>query len=139
MKQYAYLPQPIIIKNAVAHWLARDKLTFQYLKDLYHRHPDALANFNDECQFLPFKSTFSSLDEFFSMPESQINSGEPTWYVGFSNCQPNILAELRALYPRPHFLPDDAEIPNTDYTFLGYNEGAVMHVRQQCSMDRSSN
>lgn len=110
------------------HWPARKQLTFQYLKDLYHRHPDALSSFADECQFLPFKSTFLSLDDFFNMPESQVTSGHPTWYVGFSNCQPKILAELRQLYPRPHFLPDDAEIPNTDYTFLGYNEGAVMHV-----------
>lgn len=55
-------------------------------------------------------------------------TGKPTWYVGFSNCQSNILAELRHLYPRPHFLPEDAEIPNTDYIFMGYDEGAVMHV-----------
>lgn len=122
------MPQPIIIKNAVSHWPARDQLTFQFLKDLYYRYPSSLANFNDDCQFLPFKSTFSTLEEFFNMPDEQVQSGHPTWYVGFSNCQANILSELRALYPRPHFLPPDAEIPNTDYTFLGYNEGAVMHV-----------
>lgn len=71
------------------------------------------------------------------MPESQVNSGKPTWYVGFSNCQPDILTELRKLYPRPHFLPEDAEIPNTDYTFLGYNEGAVMHVSTKNKIDRN--
>lgn len=127
-QKFAYLPQPIIIKNAVSHWPARDRLTFQFLKDLYYRNPSSLASFDDECQFLPFKSTFSTLHEFFEMPAEQVHSGHPTWYVGFSNCQAEILAELRALYPRPHFLPADAEIPNTDYTFLGYNEGAVMHV-----------
>lgn len=65
------------------------------------------------------------------MSDDQMRSGHPTWYVGFSNCQANILSELRTLYTRPHFLPADAEIPNTDYTFLGYNEGAVMHVSWQ--------
>lgn len=87
-----------------------------------------MKHFEDECQFLPFKSSFSSLNEFFEMPQTQIETGKPSWYVGFSNCQSNILTELRQLYPRPHFLPEDAEIPNTDYTFLGYDEGAVMHV-----------
>lgn len=63
------------------------------------------------------------------MPESRIVSGKPPFYVGFSNCLSNIIYELRKLYPRrPHFLPADAEIPHTDYIFLGYNAGAVMHV-----------
>lgn len=112
----------------MSHWPARDRLTFQFLKDLYYRNPSSLANFNEDCQFLPFKSSFSTLEEFFEMPAEQVHGGQPTWYVGFSNCQANILSDLRALYPRPHFLPADAEIPNTDYTFLGYSEGAVMHV-----------
>lgn len=55
-------------------------------------------------------------------------SGHKPWYVGWSNCNPLILAELRKLYPKPHFLPEDAEMPNTDFVFLGYEQGAVMHV-----------
>lgn len=128
MQQHAYLSRPIIIKNAIDHWPARKQLTFQFLKHLYQQYPDELKRFDDECQFLPFKSSFRSLQEFFEMSDEQIDSGKPSWYVGFSNCQPKILAKLRELYPKPHFLPDDAEIPNTDYTFLGYDDGAVMHV-----------
>ncbi|XP_055310867.1 uncharacterized protein LOC129573790 isoform X2 [Sitodiplosis mosellana] len=127
-ERYAYLPQPMIIKNAFMDWKARKQLTFQYLKEVYNRWPDALNHFSNECQFLPFKSVFATLNEFFNMPESDVNSGNPPWYVGFSNCHPNILKELRELYPRPHFLPTDAELPNTDYTFLGEGEGAVMHL-----------
>lgn len=110
------------------HWPARNQLTFQFLKDLYQKYPLLLSEFNEDCQFLNFKSSFSTLEEFFQMPTEQVLSGHPTWYVGFSNCQANILAELRKLYPRPIFLPADSEIPNTDYIFLGYNEGADMHV-----------
>lgn len=62
------------------------------------------------------------------MPIERAETGKPSWYVGFSNCQSEILNKLRQLYPRPHFLPKDAEIPNTDYIFLGYDQGAVMHV-----------
>lgn len=87
-----------------------------------------MEHFSDECQFLHFKSNFGSLRDLFQMPIEQTITGKPSWYVGFSNCQTNILNELRQLYPRPHFLPKDAEIPNTDYIFMGYDQGAVMHV-----------
>lgn len=62
------------------------------------------------------------------MPKERTETGKPSWYVGFSNCQEVILDQLRQLYPRPHFLPKDAEIPHTDYIFLGFDQGAVMHV-----------
>lgn len=100
----------------------------RHLKQLYEKHPNALKNFEDECQFLPFKSSFSTLQEFFEKTIELTDRNKLSWYIGFSNCQLNILKELRHLYSRPHFLPKDAEIPNTDYIFLGYNEGAVMHV-----------
>lgn len=63
------------------------------------------------------------------MPTERAQFGKQPWYVGFSNCNPSVLKELRKYYPKPHFLPEDAEIPNTDYIFLGYDQGAVMHVR----------
>lgn len=71
-----------------------------------------------------------TLADVFAMPSDRVamKPGQQPWYVGWSNCQPDILHELRQLYPRPHFLPDDAEIPNTDFVFLGYEQGAVMHV-----------
>lgn len=111
----------------MAHWTARN-LNFKLLRDLYQRHRDDLHNFQDECQFLNFKSNFFTLEEFFEMPDERANTGQPPWYVGFSNCQSAIITELRTLYPIPQFLPEDAEIPNTDYIFMGYDQGATMHV-----------
>lgn len=69
-------------------------------------------------------------------PERAENGTEP-WYVGFSNCQIKILNELRKLYPvPPHFLPADSEIPSYDYIFMGYDEGANMHVRlMDCNLN----
>lgn len=71
------------------------------------------------------------------MTEARANHrpGEVPWYVGWSNCHPVVLAELRKLYPRPHFLPDDAEMPNTDFVFLGYEQGAIMHVRKHSPIE----
>lgn len=128
---YAYSSAPIIIKNAVSHWPAVALLNYTYLKDLYLKTPGALESVHEDCQFLHFKSNFMTLDQVFAMPEAraQMSSpGEQPWYVGWSNCHPGVLAELRKLYPRPHFLPADAEMPNTDFIFLGWEQGAVMNV-----------
>lgn len=35
---------------------------------------------------------------------------------------------MRKYYPKPHFLPDDCEIPSKEYVFMGYDDGATMHV-----------
>ena len=97
---------------------------------MYLKYPDALDAVQDECQFLHFKSNFHTLKDVFKMSEDRaaLKSGQQPWYVGWSNCNPSILNELRKLYPKPHFLPEDAEMPNTDFIFLGYEQGAIMHV-----------
>lgn len=86
---------------------------------------------HEDCQFLNFKSNFITLRDVFDMSEERVKfkAGEKPWYVGWSNCHPSVLQELRKLYPQPHFLPNDAEMPNTDFVFLGYEQGAIMHVR----------
>lgn len=35
---------------------------------------------------------------------------------------------MRKYYEIPKFLPENAEHARRDYIFIGYNEGAVMHV-----------
>ncbi|XP_037933328.1 uncharacterized protein LOC119668358 [Teleopsis dalmanni] len=123
----AYSSQPIIIKNAVTHWPATKLLNFTFIKNLYESIPGAL---DEDCQFLHFRSDFKNLRDVLNMPPERANlrEGDETWYVGWSNCHPVVLGELRKLYPRPHFLPADAEMPNTDYIFLGYEQGAFMHL-----------
>lgn len=46
------------------------------------------------------------------------------------NCHPVVLEEMRRYYPKPHFLPDDSEIPSKEYVFMGYEDGATLHVRE---------
>ncbi|KAJ6647456.1 hypothetical protein Bhyg_02679 [Pseudolycoriella hygida] len=126
---YAYSPQPIIIKNSISHWPAGKLLNYNYLKNLYSKYKDDLNSFSDECQFLNFKSNFLILRDLFEMPPERAENGTEPWYVGFSNCQTKILNELRKLYPvPPHFLPADTEIPSHDYIFMGYDDGANMHL-----------
>ena len=45
-----------------------------------------------------------------------------------SNCHPGILSTMRAAYSRPEFLPLDAEHAHHDFIFMGYSQGAAMHV-----------
>lgn len=123
---HAYSSMPIIVKRAVAHWPAQKNLSFAFIKELYESVPGAM---DSDCQFLHFNSDLKSLKHVFSMSaeRSNLTQGVP-WFVGWSVCQPAVLAELRKLYPRPHFLPFDAEMPHTDFILMGYEQGAVMHV-----------
>ncbi|ALC42997.1 CG2211 [Drosophila busckii] len=123
---YAYSSLPIIVKKAVAHWPAQHSLNYSYIKELYNRVPGSL---DAVCQFQHFSSDLKTLRDVFKMSpkRADMSEGAP-WFVGWSVCQPTVLAELRKLYPRPHFLPVDAEMPNTDFILMGYEQGAVMHL-----------
>lgn len=124
---HQYASQPIIIKGAVSEWPASKVLNYSYVKELYLRNPKAL---DTECQFLNFRSNLFSLKDVFQMSKERVENKEEPWYVGFSNCDPEVLAQLRTLYPNPPpFLPFDTEVPNTDYIFMGYDEGVIiMHT-----------
>lgn len=48
--------------------------------------------------------------------------------ISRANCHPDIRSKIRQYYEIPEFLPDDAEFPETENIFFGYEIGAVMHV-----------
>ncbi|XP_039755398.1 uncharacterized protein LOC120630284 isoform X3 [Pararge aegeria] len=68
--------------------------------------------------------------EVFEMPAARVKNerGQEPWYVGWGNCDPDILANIRKYYAVPEFLPEDAEFPVTENLFFGYEMGAVMHL-----------
>lgn len=129
-RRYAYSSKPIIVKKAASHWLASKVFSLQFFRNLYEGIHGAYESVDEECQFLHFRSDFANLKEVFSMSARRAMNlpGEKSWYVGWKNCHPQILDIMKKFYQPPHFLPDDAEIPNTNYIFLGYEKGAVMHV-----------
>lgn len=130
-QQYAYSPRPMIAKGAALHWPAMQTFTFDYFKALYNTIDGAYESVEDECQLLTFKTEFTSLSEVFAMSESRqrLDDGEKPWYVGWSNCHPDVLEKIRSQCATPDFLPADAELARMDYVFVGYQQGAVMHVR----------
>lgn len=127
---YSYSSRPMIIKAAVYDWPARKEFTLEFFRNLYERTEGAYESIEEECQFLHFKSNLANLRQVFAMSESRAlhREGEDSWYVGWKNCHPQILDAMNQFYNVPHFLPDDAEIPYSNYIFMGYEEGAVMHV-----------
>ncbi|KAI1303662.1 hypothetical protein HDE_02248 [Halotydeus destructor] len=51
------------------------------------------------------------------------------WYIGWSNCDPEIASRLRTFYQRPYFLPTSSESSRLDWIFMGTaGHGAHMHV-----------
>ncbi|XP_006625108.1 uncharacterized protein LOC102672593 [Apis dorsata] len=128
-KQYAYSSIPMIIKHAASNWPASKVFSWKFFKDLYE-NIDGAYDSVDECQFLHFKSNFTNLRDVFAMNEKramQLNDEDP-WYVGWKNCHLQILDIMKQYYNLPHFLPEDAEVPYSNYVFLGYEEGAIMHL-----------
>ncbi|XP_035445172.2 uncharacterized protein LOC118272653 [Spodoptera frugiperda] len=127
---YAYTPGPIIVKNAIRHWRATKEFSFNIFKRLYEETAGSYESLEEGCQFLNFKTDLFSLREVFSMPEARVRNeeGQKPWYVGWGNCHPDILAQVRQYYDIPHFLPDDAEFPATENIFFGFEIGAVMHL-----------
>ncbi|XP_018564566.1 uncharacterized protein LOC108905963 isoform X2 [Anoplophora glabripennis] len=127
---HAFTSKPVLIKQAFLHWPARHTFSLKYFEELYNSVEDAFKSVDDECQFLHFKSNFISLRDVFSMTKERMenNPKEKSWYVGWGNCHPLILQEMRKHYPKPHFLPDDSEIPSKEYVFMGYDDGATMHL-----------
>lgn len=129
-RKYAFSSKPIVIKNALRHWPAMTVFDFKFFKSLYDNIDDAYRSVDEECQFLHFKSNFISLRDVFMMSEARVNNepGESSWYVGWGNCDPNVLTEMRKYYPKPHFLPVDSELSAKEYVFMGYDAGATMHL-----------
>ncbi|KAJ8687895.1 hypothetical protein QAD02_023690 [Eretmocerus hayati] len=129
-ENYAYSSKPIIVKKAASHWLASRVFSLQFFRSIYEQINGAYDSVDEECQFLHFRSNFANLREVFSMSEQRAMNlpGEESWYIGWKNCHPQVVDIMKKFYEPPHFLPDDAEIPNTNYIFLGYEQGAVMHL-----------
>lgn len=125
-KDYAYASRPIVIRGAAAHWSATKILNLKFFRQLYDKTDGA---YDEDCQFLHFKSNLNDLRQVLQMSDARAeNRDGGTWYVGWKNCHPAIIQALDGLYQAPHFLPIDAEVPRTSYIFMGYDQGALMHV-----------
>ncbi|XP_038067685.1 uncharacterized protein LOC119737419 [Patiria miniata] len=129
--KHAYNIRPALVTGATITWTAMETFSFDYFKELYGSHPDALRAVEEECQFFPYNTEFISLEDAFQMsPErAALNDGEKKWYFGWSNCDPLVAEELRRHYERPYFLPESSESSALDWIFMGGpGKGAGIHL-----------
>ncbi|XP_076326465.1 uncharacterized protein LOC143233751 isoform X2 [Tachypleus tridentatus] len=130
--KYAYMSRPVLVKYATKSWKALNTFNFSFFRNLYSEVAGAYKSVEDECQFFPFKTGFLHLEDVFNMPEERAlmrSRDAKPWYIGWSNCNPDVAEVLRHHYSRPHFLPDDSESSAIDWIFMGYSgQGASMHL-----------
>ncbi|KAK3755907.1 hypothetical protein QZH41_019433 [Actinostola sp. cb2023] len=129
LEEYAYNGRPAVITDAAKTWSAVEVFNFTFLKDLYDSSDGSYQVNEDECQFFPYKTNFTSLKEAFNMSKERADmKGEP-WYFGWSNCDPIVREKLRKHYQLPYFLPSDSETSQQDWLFMGGpGLGAQIHV-----------
>ncbi|GAB6020399.1 hypothetical protein CHUAL_003101 [Chamberlinius hualienensis] len=129
--RFAYTAHPVLVKRATLNWLATKTFSFDFFKQIYTNVDGAFNSVEEECQFFPFRTEFTSLREVFEMSNDRAKGlgSEKTWYVGWSNCHPEIAKILRQHYTRPTFLPEDSESSAIDWIFIGWpGMGASIHV-----------
>lgn len=133
--------------DRIEKWPALKTFSYEFFADLYDSTAGAYQSVEDECQFLPFKTNFLSLQQAFHMntERAKLRSGQP-WYIGWyrllidhfcytsfakqhsfsfsslfirSNCHPKVRQVLRSYYQHPEFLPADSESSALDWIFMG--------------------
>ncbi|XP_071452201.1 uncharacterized protein [Hetaerina americana] len=137
----AYLSRPILVRGGANHWPAIRIFSFEFFRRLYEgagdndsanaRRESYYQSVEEECQFFPFRTDFVSLREVFAMSKERANfsDGQRPWYIGWSNCHPEVANILRQHYQRPHFLPESSEVSAIDWVFMGgYGVGASIHL-----------
>lgn len=84
-RKYAYSSVPVLIKDATSNWSAMSTFSYDFLKMLYTTKEGALTSVDEQCQFFPYKTDFSSLGDVFNMTDARANfaDGEKPWYIGW--------------------------------------------------------
>lgn len=94
IENYAYTGRPAVIIDAAKNWSALNTFNFEFLKALYDSNDGAYQTNEDECQFFPYKTNFTSLKAAFNMSKDRAHmKGEP-WYFGWQVKHINIFFNL---------------------------------------------
>ena len=150
LAKYAYSGRPLLLRNATNDWKAIENFGFPFFKRIFQSHAEKMAEklaYNtsesnaklspedtkllEMCQFLQYRTKFRNLAEFLNISETE--SLENNYYIGWSNCFPEVLTQLRDQYSWPDFLPADSEASRLDWIFMGGSnersgDGAPVHI-----------
>lgn len=131
IERYAYSLVPAHIKGETKNWTAVNNFDFYFLKDMLNRTEGAFRAILHQCQFHPYKTEFTSLEDVFNMADDRATGKDAAnpWYIAWSNCHPGLRHELRKHFHIPSFLPQGSETSLIDWMFLGTTgQGAATHI-----------
>ena len=81
--KYAYTGRPVVIIDAAKNWSATERFNFTFFKELFEQNKDAYQVNEDECQFFPYRTEFTSLEQAFNMSKERSEWKEEPWYFGW--------------------------------------------------------
>ncbi|XP_068699551.1 uncharacterized protein [Montipora foliosa] len=129
LRKYAYTARPVVITDGTKDWTAPEYFSFKYFKSIYSPDSPVMSSEDSNCQFFPYQSGYTALEEVFNMSEKDANMEGKPWYIGWSNCDSSAANELRKHYNMPYFLPETSESSKTDWVFMGCpGYGAHLHI-----------
>ena len=82
---YAYSARPVVVTDGTKNWTAPNVFSYQFFRDMYSEGSPALENVERDCQFFPYRTNFSNLQEVFEMSEDRalMKDGAEPWYIGW--------------------------------------------------------
>lgn len=83
IEKYAYTGRPAVVIDAAKNWSALQTFSFEFLKNLYDTNDGAYQTNEDECQFFPYKTNFTSLKDAFNMSKERSQLKTEPWYFGW--------------------------------------------------------
>ena len=76
---------PVVVTDGTKNWTAPEVFNFKFFKGIYKNNSPALDNYDDKCQFFPYRTNFNSLRDVFNMSDerAQLKDGTKPWYIGW--------------------------------------------------------
>ena len=81
--KYAYSGRPVVVIDAAKNWSATERFNFTFFKELFEKNKDAYRVNEDECQFFPYRTEFTSLEQAMNMSKDRSEWKEKPWYFGW--------------------------------------------------------
>lgn len=83
VSKYAYSGRPVVVIDAAKNWSATERFNFTFFKELFEKNKDAYRVNEDECQFFPYNTEFTSFEQAMNMSKERSEWKEKPWYFGW--------------------------------------------------------
>ena len=81
--KYAYSGRPVVVIDAAMNWSATERFNFTFFKELFEKNKEAYRVNEDECQFFPYNTEFTSFEQAMNMSKERSEWKGKPWYFGW--------------------------------------------------------